>query len=219
MFYFNAFEISYSDHERITDLYRLRYEVYCLEVGLIPPQNYPDKLEKDDYDQYSIHFGVYNLSDELVGTTRLILTNPLDFPICNRCTIEKRPVAPASAIVEVSRFAISKKYRRRRDDGLTGIESYSDSDRRGNRIRPEIAFFLYREMLAYSQRNHITFWYASMEKSLFRLLKRFGFIFEQIGPKIDYWGPVYPYLLDIDKTLNYLLAYNNKLYHFLTDQA
>ena len=219
MSFFSVSEVSCSDHDRMADLYRLRYEVYCLEAGLIPSQNYPDKLEKDDYDQYSAHFGVYNLSNELVGTTRLILTNPLDFPIRNRCTIEKRVAAPEAAIVEVSRLAVSKKYRRRKDDGLTGIESYKGPNRIDHRIRPEIAFFLYREMLAYSQKNQITFWYASMERSLFRLLQRFGFIFEQIGPKIDYWGPVYPYLLDIDKALNHIFIHNNKLYHFLTDQT
>jgi N-acyl amino acid synthase of PEP-CTERM/exosortase system len=190
-----------------------------MEAGFISPQSHPCKLEKDDYDQYSAHFGVYNLFNELIGTTRLILTNPFDFPIRNRCMIEKSVAAPEAEIVEVSRFAISRKYRRRRNDGLTGIESYKGPNRIDHRIRPEIAFFLYREMLAYSQKNQISFWYASMESSLFRLLKRFGFIFEQIGSESDYWGPVYPYLLNIHKTLNHLFIHNNQLYHFLIDQT
>jgi hypothetical protein len=40
---------------------------------------------------------------------------------------------------------------------------------------------------------------AAMEQSLRRLFARFHFPFHQIGPSVDYYGPVAPFLLDLDE--------------------
>jgi N-acyl amino acid synthase of PEP-CTERM/exosortase system len=56
---------------------------------------------------------------------------------------------------------------------------------------------LYRAMFQYSRENGIRYWYAAMERSLARLLGRYGFDFTPIGPQVDYYGPVTVYMADL----------------------
>ena len=44
-------------------VYRVRYQVYCIECGFENPQNYPNGMEWDKYDPYSIHFIALNDHD------------------------------------------------------------------------------------------------------------------------------------------------------------
>jgi N-acyl amino acid synthase of PEP-CTERM/exosortase system len=46
----------------------------------------------------------------------------------------------------------------------------------------------------------VRYWYAAMEPSLALVLTRMNFGFRQIGPLIDYYGPVAPYLAAIHDT-------------------
>ena len=54
-------------------------------------------------------------------------------------------------------------------------------------------------MHRHSQRNGIRWWYATMEQTLARSLAKMGFRFVPIGPEIDYYGPVTPFVTDLDE--------------------
>ncbi|MFH1753801.1 MAG: PEP-CTERM/exosortase system-associated acyltransferase [Candidatus Omnitrophota bacterium] len=216
-------EIPFGLSEEMDEIYALRYQVYCNECAFINPDDYPEKLESDEYDRYSMHFIAEDTRGP-IGTSRLILKNPHGFPLEDRCKeglsldlthIDHKKVA------EVSRLVISKLYRRRKNDGLYYSPDYSDmtpEDKQAaiKRIRP-MAFGIYREMYQASKRRGITHWYAIMEKSLSLLLKMHHFVFTPIGPEIDFYGPVRPYLCIIEETERAVFGQVPKLREYFLD--
>ena len=200
------------DTPYLQDSYALRYEVYCKEQHFLAPEDYPSRLESDSYDQHAIHIGAINREGTLAGTVRLVLPSAQGFPLfehcelfseCRHLTDPDHPALPAA--VEISRLAVSKSYRRRVNDGLYGLAETEDKiinlQRAGEapcrRNRPELVLGLYRTMYQCSKRQGVTHWLAAMEKPLLRLLHRYQFGFKPIGPEIDYYGPVTPYLAEI----------------------
>jgi N-acyl amino acid synthase of PEP-CTERM/exosortase system len=190
----------------------LRYEVYCNEQQFLAPEDYPSRLEIDSYDDHAIHVGAINREGVLVGTLRLVLPSAQGFPLLEHCELfdaYKYLADPANqaqiASVEISRLAVSKSYRRRANDGLYGLAETEDKMARQQkdgaaphrRNRPELVLGLYRAMYQFSKRQGITHWLAAMEKTLLRLLHRYQFGFKPIGPEVDYYGPVTPYLAEI----------------------
>ncbi|BCB26566.1 hypothetical protein SKTS_14520 [Sulfurimicrobium lacus] len=207
------FDFSVIDNAaNLRDSYALRYEVYCHERGFLVPENYPSRLETDYFDQHSIHVGGVNKEGMLVGTLRLVLPSPLGFPLFEHCELfpEYQYLADPDRqdqfyAAEISRLAVSKSYRRRKNDGLYDLASEEDGgafERNGNEVahqrhRPEIILGLYKAMYQASKRQGVTHWFAAMEKTLLRLLRRYNFDFKPIGPELDYYGPVIPYLAAI----------------------
>lgn len=187
-------------HEPLEPIFRLRYQVYCNECNFIKAEDYPDKIEKDAYDQYSLQFVAEDKSGP-IGTSRLILDSPLGFPIekhFSELAIDHAALDRAH-LTEVSRLIISKEYRRRRDDGMYyTVEDKAEDGNRDliKRIRP-MAFGLYREMYQESKRRGIKHWFAIMENSLCLLLRLHCFTFHEIGKEIDFYGPVKGYLAHI----------------------
>jgi len=199
------------DAQYLRDSYALRYEVYCNEQQFLAPEDYPSRLEIDSYDHHAIHVGAINREGVLVGTLRLVLPSARGFPLFEHCELFSEykyladPANPArTSAVEISRLAVSKSYRRRANDGLFGLAETEDKmaqQRDGEaphrRNRPELVLGLYRTMYQFSKRQGITHWLAAMEKTLLRLLHRYQFGFKPIGPEVDYYGPVTPYLAEI----------------------
>ena len=192
--------------------YRLRYDVYCIERNFLQAHDYPDALETDQYDPHSLHFGVTNLRDELVGTVRLVRPSAAGLPMYDCCDIFPDVASKLDQIenlAEISRLAISRRYHRRRGDGpygLRGAENFgqslrnatyvgvSDDERHGH---VPLVVSLYKAMYQACKRNGITHLLAATERSLQRLLTVYHFPFCAIGPQVDYFGPVTPYLLDL----------------------
>lgn len=180
----------------------LRYEVYCEECGFLPAADYPDGREADKFDAHSAHFCTHDLRDRLVGYVRLVMPDEAGrFPFEHHgCVIEHPEHLPEpSQCCEISRLMVSSSYRRRRGDVLAGVQTdegmHSAVDRR--LASPQILLGMYRKMYQYSLNNGIRYWYAAMETPLARSLLRLDFVFHQIGPLTDYYGPVAPYLADL----------------------
>lgn len=200
------------DTRYLQDSYALRYEVYCNEQHFLAPEDYPSRLEIDSYDEHSIHVGAINREGGLVGTLRLVLPSPRGFPFHEHCELFSEfkdfssPANPdLSTSAEISRLAVSKSYRRRANDGLYDLSSQEDIGTQSGeanelihrRRRPEIILGLYKAMYQASKRRGVTHWFAAMEKTLLRLLYRYQFGFKPIGPEVDYYGPVTPYLAEV----------------------
>ena len=61
--------VTLDDSEQLLAMsYRLRYQSFCLERLFFSKDEYPSQLESDTFDRASVHLGVLNAQDELVGT-------------------------------------------------------------------------------------------------------------------------------------------------------
>ena len=195
--------------EVLLEAYRLRFQVYCKECNFINESDYPQGYETDEFDKHSVHFGAFEPAADdqegrLIGSARLILPSCEKFPIEEHCPelhID-RELIKHQACAEVSRLTISKLYRRRANDGLYYEPQVKDKEVEDKgthfmrRVRP-MAFGLYRAMYQESKRIGIKHWFALTEKSLWVLLKIHGFVFKAIGPEVDFYGMVTPYIVDI----------------------
>lgn len=216
--YFSSRQVFFESDPSLMDrIFELRYQIYCQERQYLPAINYPDKRESDEYDATSVHFAAFNLKEELVGYVRLvrpIAPQPFPFQIhCPNLMPGVRLNTPADA-VEVSRLMVHPNYRRRRGDTLSGINTLTDAPEAAHDLRnksPQILLSLYRLIYNYSRVNHINYWYAAMEQDLVRVLNQLDFQFEQIGLKANYFGPVAPYLADLQKSQDQVEKYNPAL--------
>lgn len=112
---FTTYQVS--DYEGLTEIYRLRYRVYCEEWGFEKPEDHSDGLETDEFDKSSVHFVAKDNDGRLVGTVRLILNSPAGFPLEKYCPINiNKDELRRESLAEVSRLAINKNYRRRAED-------------------------------------------------------------------------------------------------------
>lgn len=191
------------DEALMRSVFELRFQIYCLECGFLPTEDYPERREIDEHDINAAHFCASNLKGELVGYVRLVRPDAERvFPFQHHCPqlIDGITLPPAAQSVEISRLMVREDYRRRKGDVLAGVttdESHEErpTERRDN--SPQILLSMYRQMYAFSLQNDIRYWFAAMERSLARVLVRMGFAFRQVGPPTDYYGPVAPYLADL----------------------
>jgi N-acyl amino acid synthase of PEP-CTERM/exosortase system len=179
--------------------YSLRYQVYCHERRFLRAADYPARVEMDAYDRQSVHLGVVNTLGELVATARLVQPSGTGLPLLHHCTFfpgETPLDDPARRVVEISRLSVSRKYNRRAGDGFYGLQGPTGAtgERRGG---GEIVMAIYKAIYQVSKRRGFTHWVIAAERALRRLVARYGFPFNAIGPETDYYGQVSPYLMDL----------------------
>jgi N-acyl amino acid synthase of PEP-CTERM/exosortase system len=69
------------------------------------------------------------------------------------------------------------------------------------RKNPIIVLGLYQVMIQESLRRGLTHWYMITEQKLFYALRKYGFLFHQIGEPVQYHGERVPYFSDIHELL------------------
>jgi N-acyl amino acid synthase of PEP-CTERM/exosortase system len=193
--YREHFEVVRASAPTLLDqVYRLRYQVYCVENSYEDPKQQMDGRERDLYDDRSVHaLLIHRRTDAVAGTVRVILPGsdrepPL--PIDLAADAEQRELLrrlPHSRTAEISRFAIAKAFRQR----CTEAE-----DRRMLRY---ITIGLIRGALEICRDKQIQYGCAVMERSLIRLLGRLGFVFEHIGGLIEHHGARQPCVAPVDQ--------------------
>ncbi len=106
-----------TEEKGLTDIYRLRYKVYCLEWGFEKPESHVSSEITDIFDNHSIHFAVRDDSQKTIGAVRLIVDSSEGFPIEKYCELDiNRDKIPNSKIAEISRLVIHRDFRRRTED-------------------------------------------------------------------------------------------------------
>jgi N-acyl amino acid synthase of PEP-CTERM/exosortase system len=209
-------------------IYRLRYKVYVEEFGFEKAEDHLDGYEIDKYDSNSIHFAALNEKQEVIGTLRMVLHSEKGFPIDHEAKISFIGEKPEpNKIVEMSRLAVSKDFRRRLVDGFCGVEYYLTKSTGGTlpentplaeghqrRKRPVIILGLYRLVYQTTKIMGITHWYMIAEKVLWYALKRFGLLFYQVGDPVNYHGKRIPYLGILKDMDTYLMQEKPDLYKF-----
>ncbi len=213
--------IAHTDIEK-SYVYKVRYNVYCLEFGFEPADKFDVEEETDEYDHYSTHCLVSHNRRGPAGCLRMV---PAEIDGENkRMPIEE--VCPESLqhpsilqkfekqvdrrlICEASRLAVDSSFRRRAGENRSRIgESESvdvknvEGEYRSFNIVSE-AVFLSGIALADVMNRPIMM--AMMEPFLPRILRRAGICFEKLGDEIEYHGRRAPYYTDtrnIKATLN-----------------
>jgi N-acyl amino acid synthase of PEP-CTERM/exosortase system len=213
------------------EVYKLRYQVYCIETGFESPEQHPGGLELDEYDNQSIHYLIRHRKSEVyAATTRLILPNIINpkipFPIEQHSQIDNLDAVnyiPRANLAEVSRFCVSKEFKRRKKEygTLTGIgpdseNPFSEDERR---IFPHITLALIACLIKMSHENNITYWYAVMEPALLRFLSTLGIHFISIGPLTDYHGKRQPSIIKVSDLLKGVHTKNPEIWDLLTNRG
>jgi N-acyl-L-homoserine lactone synthetase len=156
--------------KELKQVYKLRYKIYCVERKYLDPAYYPDQIEKDVYDKYSVHFLAFDKDGEkIVGTSRLILNSPLGFPIekeWDMSDIQEATKNIRDQIAEISRFIVAP-------------------ENRGDHL---ITLRLGGEMYRYCKKKKIEIVYAIMEAPILEMLIKFGFPFRIIDERKQYMG-------------------------------
>ncbi len=211
---------------------KLRYQVYCQENKLIEKQVAPDELEFDEYDYRSEHcLLMYRPNNICIGTVRLILADPQrsdlpypieQFDILRRTSRDKKWKAPRAKLGEISRFAVSKRFKRRSGEnrfshGIT--EAFNEVDLQTiKRWYPHITLGLFRAILHMSRQHGIEYWYAIMEPSLIRLLSRAGIKFTAVGPLVEYHGLRQPCIGIVENILGNIHDLRYDIWKFITSE-
>jgi N-acyl-L-homoserine lactone synthetase len=222
-------------------VFRLRYQVYCVETRFEDAAHFPDEMERDAFDSQSVHALLrHRATGWWAGTVRLVLPASADperrFPVEESCGPVFAPERlgnlrlPRETTAEVSRFAVSKEFRRRHAEYLspTGVSADMDYDRRvysrrgegeagGERRRPRspdrrthdeerkvvphITLGLIQGLVTMSAEHAVSHWCAAMEPTLLRLLTRLGIYFQHVGPLVEYHGKRQPCIADLGSLL------------------
>jgi N-acyl amino acid synthase of PEP-CTERM/exosortase system len=190
--------------------FRLRYEVYCVEHPYEDPAQNPGGLEMDRYDAFSVHsILIHKPSRDVVGTVRLILPRPGDasarLPIHDVCQheliVHDNPELPRAFTAEISRFSVSKKFRRRAQDEITSVGNFSSPEDDPRRQIPNISLGLMQAVVAMAAQNGITHLCAVLEPTLLRMLRPLGIHFVNLGPPVVYHGHRQPCFSQLDSQL------------------
>jgi len=206
--YNEYFDIVRADTPALLDeAYRLRYQVYCLEHPFENAAEHSDGRERDEDDDRSVHsLLVHRQTGVFAGTVRAILPKEVQrrpLPIHRILASQDGGLInrfPAHSTAEISRFAVSKEFRRRR-----GEERYPEANVPGSapgmpterQIIPYITFGLMRGTVEVCREYGISHISAVMKPPLIRILRRFGLHFEGLGSLVDFHGMRQPCVASI----------------------
>lgn len=223
------FEVVPADTDALREkAYRLRYQVYCVENPYEDPAGNPSGLETDEFDSHSEQsLLIHRPSGLVAGTVRIVLplskTPDRSFAIqriCDDPALRDPKRFPIDRIGEISRFSISKDFRKRRDD-LKYPAPLSPSGKKEDerRIIPHMTLGLIEALVKMSVRYKLTHWCAVMEPQLLRLLSRLGIYFEHIGPLVQYHGLRQPCIVPLDVLLPRVQQEREDVWEILTNEG
>lgn len=208
------------------EVYRIRHEVYCRDLGWEPLRE--DGMERDIYDSQSVHCLMRRRGGgELVGCTRLILTHPLDqtqlLPFEQSCAeVLDRSICdpawlPRQCVAEVSRLAVMRNFRQRKGESESPVAlSTEDFEPRGPRSRfPFIPVGLYLGAAAIAHRLARDYVFVLTEPRLATHFTRIGFDIQTVGGTIEHRGQRAPSLLRASKVIEGLRPMIRPLYEVI----
>lgn len=230
------FEVLDADTSDLLEkVYALRYQVYCIETGFENKDQFPDGRERDQFDDRAIHGLVVTRDSHWpLGTIRLVRPQgsrpgpqfPMELVYPN--LLASRGYGPHDlpwdTTAEISRFAISKAFKRRPGEpgSITGV---TEESLRAARVRarderrryPHIILGLFLSLARLSAQAGLTHWVAVMEYPLLRLIDRFGFKFEHIGKPIEFHGLRQPCVGCIEDMLSRIYYKRRDVWDFMTN--
>jgi N-acyl amino acid synthase of PEP-CTERM/exosortase system len=205
--------------ELLDQVYRLRFQVYCVEREFENAAEHPDGRERDRDDCRSRHFlAADRASGRAVGTVRLILPRPgEDLPVLNMISRTSRRALdlPLATTAEVSRFAITKVFRSQLEARWSSADGPLARSSGGVKSTlPLVTYGLIRAVWLMSLSGNITHIVALMEPALLRLLRRLGVEFRSIGEPVQHHGLRQPGWAAMGQLLNRVRDRRRELWEF-----
>jgi N-acyl amino acid synthase of PEP-CTERM/exosortase system len=213
------------------EVYKLRYQVYCLEIKGLDSACYPDGLEYDDYDQHSVHYLIrHRASGEYAATTRLILPS-INHPdrlfqleaYCgiNACAAVGNHI-DRQHLGEASRFCVSKAFKKRKNepDTIAAIVNAPNIiPHEERRTFPHLTLALFACLVRASCKHNIHYWYALLEVPLIRFFSSLGIHFVRIGPPVIIYGERWPCVIKVSDLLNGVAEKNSDVWDMFTNKG
>lgn len=189
--------------------HEIRYAVYCVETGFENAAAFPDGLERDALDEHSVHgLLVHRSSSQGVGTVRLVLPVKDDLEhsfavqgVSDHPAFCSSKLAPLATTAEVSRFCISRQFRRRATDTMYDEAEAPRAHIGDRRSGPLMRLGLIQILIRMSAEHGITHWCALMEPTLLRMLDAMAIRFKRIGPLLEHHGLRQPCVCDVGEAL------------------
>jgi N-acyl amino acid synthase of PEP-CTERM/exosortase system len=226
------FEVIDADSsELLSQVFRLRYQVLCVEQRApgFEASNYPDEMESDEYDRHSSHILLrHRPSGEFVGTARLILPDPLNpkklFPTEQHMCLDPALIDTSKLtrqnMGEISRLVVARRFSRRSDEPLqlldngTSIQKWVPTKRRRF---PHPILALAVGIIGMSVEHNITHWLSVMEPALNRLLGLYGLQLDPVGPLINHHGMRRPYYVNLIRMLDRMCKNHHQFWELVSD--
>ncbi len=193
------------------EVFRIRYEVYCEELGWEDPAHCPDGQEVDEYDGHALHsLLLHKPSNSYAGCVRLVHVpaEPADSQLPFESACRGRlyddvygPLARDRRVVgEISRLAVRERFRRRENERHHPEGQVPERNGRTDprRKTPPIAMGLYLAAACSGLQAGKEGVFALMEPRLARRLRTYGLHFRQVGDGIEHRGTRAPFYISRD---------------------
>lgn len=170
---FVRFTLARTPAERAA-VHRLRY-LTCIEQGWLRPEDCPDGLERDRYDEHALHL-VGWVDDVLACTTRIVLPAPgRSLPLQDICPV--LDLGPTDRLVEVDRTIVAPAFRSKEHHVFMALLG---------RVWLELTARGYDRVCCF------------LATGMVGLYRRLGFEVTLLGPACDYFGEArYPACLEV----------------------
>ena len=212
--FFTFFDIAYAaTPELLEHVYRIRGDVYCKEFKFEPEDKCADGLERDEYDDYSVHCLIMHREQNLpAGCVRLVMP-PTDDPnfqlpmekhcshSFNHDTLDPRHM-PRDRLVELSRLAVHTLFRRRAGEKASPLGEVEQFTELESRTFPLIASALIMAMISFGLLTQRPHGFSVMEPRLARRLTGSGFPLTQIGEPVEFHGLRAPFHITAEQAIN-----------------
>lgn len=214
------------------EVFRLRYQIFCIEAGYEDAQAFPDGLERDAYDPRSKHILLkHRASGEYVGTLRIILPrrdDPLkSFPlqaVCNHSLIQDPQIS--SRLCEISRLCVSKSFRRRAFDRSI-FSDYHQIDLSAakaavnqavlRRVVPYSPIGLFKKAFEVILNEGLVDCIAVMEPRHIKQLLAIGFTYTPLGDLIEFHGQRQPMAFNLREVYVHAQKTGSLFYSLMSD--
>lgn len=235
--YWNMFDVVEATEARLQDqAHRIRYQVYCKENEYFTEEGFCHTCtETDPFDKHAKHFLLMHKKlDHAVGTLRVLLPraeNPLtSFELQKYCDhpllqLENRVMG----MCEISRFCMSKSFRRRERDGNI-LPAYYEQEWIAAE-NPNMKKGLFRRHIPYAPlgllkaafeeilSHDITNCIALFESNHLKTLERLGIQYRVLGPRLPALGMQQPVIFNIKSTLDNMNNVNPECWDIVSDHG
>jgi len=235
--YQNTFRVLRADSNALKEIaFRLRYEIFCLEnsIDTALKSTLGESLEKDAYDDHSLHYLLYQKStDEAVGTVRVVLPRedkllhsfPMQF-ICDHPLLHMED--RVTRFCEISHLCMTKNFRKRPGDGPVLPAYYEqDSDLHLNnsanvhvrRIIPFAPLGLLRAAFEGALDKGLTDCICVLDHEQLYALQRIGLSYRVLGPRLNVRGHQQPVIFNIKHALDNMILQNAPCWEIVSDKG
>lgn len=188
------FSLSIANTEELkAEVYKIRYGVYCEELGYESVDNFPNKMERDDFDSHSVHCLLkHKPTGSYAGCVRIVLPHGekiSSFPWqkYESQLIYPHPEARKKRICEISRLAVRSQFRKRKGDGESPLGGVFPDVAGGKRRFPLIAMSLYWAAFCLALNLKLDI-FCIIEPRLARHLRRCGFQYCLVSHLFEFRG-------------------------------